>query len=267
MAQSTPAPIAEKMCRTCLTSKPVGEFSPRRDGYGGGYASACRPCASAAKRDRYWADPGRRGAKRKEHWSAEEPPAAPDGQKWCARCSECRPLEEFARRRERASGRASWCKPCMRAYNRERYRSVPGFREAENARSRRFRAENPEYFVEWIDENRDLMRELWRGVSGRRRARKRGLPTENYTLAQLIERDGAFCVLCSRRLNMSVRRPHPLSATVEHLECLSWPESAGDVLANVAPSHLVCNIRRKDRPHPAAAAKRAELLAAGGATP
>lgn len=58
--------------------------------------------------------------------------------------------------------------------------------------------------------------------------------------------------------------PDPKVPTVEHLECLSWPDSAGDVLLNVSAAHYDCNNRRRDQPHPAAERKRAELLAATG---
>jgi hypothetical protein len=95
-----------------------------------------------------------------------------------------------------------------------------------------------------------------------RRARKRQLPTEPYKLADILARDGVDCVLCGKVLNLAVKSPHPMSATIEHLECLSWPDSAGDVLNNVGASHRHCNLRRNINPHPAAALKRAELLAA-----
>lgn len=96
----------------------------------------------------------------------------------------------------------------------------------------------------------------------RRRALRRALPAEPYALADIIERDGSSCVLCGEEIDLDLAWPHRRSLTVEHLECLSWTGSAGDVLSNVAVSHLTCNLGRSDRPHPAAARKRAELLAA-----
>jgi hypothetical protein len=135
-------------------------------------------------------------------------------------------------------------------------------RAKDKVRRARFRANNPDYLNQWIDANVELWREYGRGIASRRRARKRDLPAEPYTLTQLIERDGKSCVLCGQALNLAVPVPHPRAATVEHLECLSWPGSAGDVLTNVAVSHFRCNVQRKDRPHLAAARKRAELLTA-----
>ncbi len=112
----------------------------------------------------------------------------------------------------------------------------------------------------WQEANIELVRELRRRASSRRRARLRGLPVEVYTLTQLIERDGNRCVLCGSELDRDARWPDRQAPTVEHLECLAWPNSAGDVLANVSVSHLACNLSRSTSPHPAAARKRAELI-------
>lgn len=112
------------------------------------------------------------------------------------------------------------------------------------------------------ERNPEAAREKVRRANARRRARLRRLPVEEYSLAQIVERDGARCVLCGDDLDLDSIYPHPLSPTVEHLECLSWPDSAGDVFSNVGAAHARCNFKRGDRPHPAAARKRAELLAA-----
>ena len=80
---------------------------------------------------------------------------------------------------------------------------------------------------------------------------------------QILERDGTDCVLCGGELDLDAVYPEPLAPSVEHLECISWPDAtAGDVLSNTGVSHWQCNNERRDRPHPAAARKRAELLAA-----
>ncbi len=108
----------------------------------------------------------------------------------------------------------------------------------------------------------DLVAENRRRAASRRRARVRGLPVDLYTLEDLLERDGTKCVLCGEELDLTTAYPEPLAPTVEHLECIVWPGSPGDVLSNVAVSHWDCNNKRRTRPHPAAARKRAELLTA-----
>jgi len=115
----------------------------------------------------------------------------------------------------------------------------------------------------WYAANTDLARAASTINARRRRARLRDLPVEPYTLADILERDGTVCVLCGEELDLNTAWPDPLSPTVEHLECIAWPDSAGDVLSNVALSHYTCNCRRSKNPHPAAARKRAELLASG----
>lgn len=114
----------------------------------------------------------------------------------------------------------------------------------------------PHYRALHFQENREQGRAWVR----RRQMRKQALPSEVYTLTDIIVRDGTDCVLCGEPLELDARWPNLRCATVEHLECLSWPDSSGDVLANVAASHLTCNAARRDRPHPRAAVKRAELL-------
>lgn len=114
----------------------------------------------------------------------------------------------------------------------------------------------------WREANAEKVRVMSAEAGRRRRARLRELPAERYTMADIIDRDGDLCVLCGEPLDLGAPWPSPLSPTVEHLECISWPDSAGDVLTNVAASHYTCNCRRHDNPHPAAACKRAELLAA-----
>lgn len=106
----------------------------------------------------------------------------------------------------------------------------------------------------------NLRRTQARINSQRRRARKLALPVEKYTIVDILMRDGDDCVLCGEPLDLDTAFPDPRSLTVEHLECISWPRSAGDVLANVAAAHYLCNVRRCNRPHPAAARKRVELI-------
>lgn len=112
----------------------------------------------------------------------------------------------------------------------------------------------------WRAANSERVAEINRGISRRRRARLRSLPTEPYTVEDILDRDGALCVLCEEEMDFAAHWPDPQAVSVEHLECLSWPGSAGDVLANVALAHFGCNNRRRAGFHPLAAAKRAVLV-------
>ena len=287
MAKPTPVYVGCKPCKTCKRVKPLSEFS--RIGMGlRAICDSCRceaapttrtcikcgetkplaafeasgllrrvchdPCVLSSKRERYWADPKRQGRPRPAPRKS-----APAGLKWCTKCSECKPLDAFPRSNRGRHG--SWCKACVARHNREQYKR-PEIRADRRARWDKWHAENPNWAARWRAANLDRARENVRRNQARRRARLRGLPVEPYTLEQLLERDGTLCVLCDEELDLDAAYPDPLSVTVEHLECISWPESAGDTPSNVALSHFTCNMQRGVDPHPEAARKRAELLEA-----
>lgn len=298
MPQDTPAPFEVKTCRgACGECKPVSEFYPNYGPGATGYWSRCKACVSAERTARN---------------AARRPPAlppAPDGQKRCTKCAECKPLSEFGRK---GNGLKARCKACIADIQRESLKD-PDRRAKHRTACKRWLAQNPDSAAqiqrrsreknrdvnlercrewgraetgrEWrrayLKNNRDrinaqararrvanpeMVRENTRRGNARRQARKMNLPVAPYTRAELRERDGDDCVLCGEALNFAVRTPHPMSVTVDHLECLSWPDSAGDVPSNVALAHRTCNLQRHNRPHPAAAAKRAVLLAAEALT-
>lgn len=194
----------------------------------------------------------------------------------CPKCWIVKDASEF--------GRGSLCDPCHSAKfkaiqarwyekNREEVlahqKANPRDPERRRQTDREWYAKNRERAravkATWRANNPERAAEKDRATSRRRRARLRALPTEPYTVEDLLERDGTVCVLCEEELDFSARWPEPRAVTVEHLECLAWPDSPGDTLANTALACFECNIRRGDRPHPRAAAKRAALLAEAAA--
>lgn len=76
----------------------------------------------------------------------------------------------------------------------------------------------------------------------RRRARLKGVESEPYTTDEIAQRDGFRCGLCRRDVNMSLRRPHPRSSSIDHIVPLS--KGGDDTRANVQLAHLDCNIRK-----------------------
>lgn len=229
MGQSTPVPHGYKRCSRCKRVKPLSEFST--NGYMKGPRAACKRCTADRARDRYRNDPGVRDRAREYRaWYYQQ-----NRESIIASALEYEKRNPVDPTYRREKSRA-WAKA-----NPDRYRG----------NTDRWRRENPE---------RDL--EIRRRASSRWRAKTRGLPSAPYTEAQLLARDGTDCVLCGEALDLDAAWPHLRSPTVEHLECLSWPNSAGTVLSNLSMSHWDCNNKRKNRPHPAAARKRAELLAA-----
>jgi hypothetical protein len=234
------SPEGMKRCGRCQRVKTTDEFGYDRDRKDG-RRSTCKPCVAEISRLRYQ-DPAVRAKHKvlRDRWRAENPTYF---------------RETYLENREQRIAAAT-----------EYAKRNPVDPAVKRARDRKWYArtadERRAVKDAWKAKNADLVREIQRRGSSRRRARVRELPVEPYTVEDLIARDGTDCVLCGYGLNFAVQHPHPMSVTVEHLECISWPDSAGDTLSNTGLAHFSCNIRRGDRPHPAAARKRAELLAA-----
>lgn len=248
-----PIPVVDgrKLCGDCGENKLLTDFTPRGKGK---YRRECRVCKLKAEQARR-ESPEHRGAwlaRRKAHYQGNREAIREASNAWRRERDAADPAAAKARRRVHYLANREKCyadAAKWRAANVERHRA--------NARSwaARHRAENL-----------DHVREVGRRAMGRRRARLRGLPSEPYTLVELLERDGTDCVLCGNPLNLTASYPDPNAPTVEHLECLSWPgATAGDTPSNCGVSHWGCNNARRDKPHPAAARKRAELLAAEAA--
>lgn len=93
--------------------------------------------------------------------------------KRCPRCGETKRLTDYS-----TSGTtrlASYCKPCMAAYNRGRYLADP---ERVRAQQRQWAREHPAANQAWrnryVETNRSAMRVMWRCVAAVYRAVKNG---------------------------------------------------------------------------------------------
>jgi 5-methylcytosine-specific restriction endonuclease McrA len=92
-------------------------------------------------------------------------------------------------------------------------------------------------------EEREAARQaMWQRKNRRRRALKRKAKSERYDLAEIAERDGFTCGICSTPVNMLLRRPDRWSPTIDHVV----PIAAGgdDTRANVQLAHFGCNSRK-----------------------
>src|SRR3712207_2794673 len=112
-----------KFCKDCGGYRPVSEFS-RNARSRDGLAFYCRQHLSERSlrsREAHRAKPrGRRQA-----------PAAldvPTGHKWCPDCEVVKPLSDFVRTRQNASGYSSYCKPCHNARSRSSREKAGGSR-------------------------------------------------------------------------------------------------------------------------------------------
>lgn len=82
-------------------------------------------------------------------------------------------------------------------------------------------------------------REHWQAKNRRRRALLRNAVSEPYMLAEIAERDRLRCQLCRRKVDMTLKAPHPMSPSIDHLVPLS--EGGDDTRANVQLAHRRCN--------------------------
>lgn len=160
-------------------------------------------------------------------------------------CTECheRPIEYRIVAR---------CKKCHWRIKSQAYYQV--HKNSISARTRQYRLDHPGYDTEskrvYREKNQELCQErtaLWRqrtpwkhaGYEAKRRAQKRQVPCEDFTVMDIINRDGWKCWLCSRDVTIE-------QASIDHVIPLSL--AGPHILGNVRLAHLLCNIRRGNRP-------------------
>lgn len=73
----------------------------------------------------------------------------------------------------------------------------------------------------------------------RRRALKRGVSTEPYTIAEIAARDRYRCGFCRKQVAMTKIVPHPKSPVIDHIIPLA--DGGDDTRANVQLAHFICN--------------------------
>lgn len=77
-----------------------------------------------------------------------------------------------------------------------------------------------------------------------RRARKRGLPWEDYHWDDVVKRDGTVCYLCETEFDPELDHGLPWSPSVDHVIPLDDPHCPGDLFSNVKIVHEICNSRK-----------------------
>lgn len=100
------------------------------------------------------------------------------------------------------------------------------------------------------------------------RARRLGVPWENFTREEVFERDGWVCSLCGDPIDPELAHPHPRSASLDHV--VPMARGGGHVKANTAAAHLVCNLSKGARVDASLARPTALAVATpstGGGTP
>lgn len=119
--------LPEKRCRDCGQVKPAAEFWRRKQSPDG-LALYCRECFGLRNAANYRKTQAAIG---KETRVYRRHSAVPDGMKYCARCGEIKPIDDFGSNRAEPSGRASYCRPChnraMAEIRAKKHGSVRGY--------------------------------------------------------------------------------------------------------------------------------------------
>lgn len=190
-------------------------------------------------------------------------------QKQCKGCGIVKPLTDYHKVKTVADGRNSRCKECRNAEARAWRRENPEKQQAANDRWREANAEryaeiqrawdrankhrhaeyrknNPERVAEnlarWKADNRERVREYQR----RRRAAGYGGRAELLDAEALWSKHGGVCPLCATAIDRTLQWPDPMSPSVDHIQPLS--KGGLHTAENTQWVHLVCNLRKGDRP-------------------
>lgn len=110
-------------------------------------------------------------------------------------------------------------------------------------RNREYKAANPEKRRAYLKENPGYTIRH----NNRRRARRLGNGCEPYTIQQVLDLWGAICHICEEEIDLSLPRQVGKKGWqrgfhLEHLVPLS--RGGSDTLANVKPSHALCNMEK-----------------------
>ncbi|MGP4028028.1 endonuclease VII domain-containing protein [Actinomadura sp. 3N407] len=105
------SPMTSKRCPDCHQVKPVKDFSKRRASPDG-LAPYCRECYGLRNAASYRKRQARQGKEAREY---RRHSAVPDGMKYCPRCQEIKPFDEFGKNRSNKSGLTAYCRPCHTA--------------------------------------------------------------------------------------------------------------------------------------------------------
>lgn len=107
----------------------------------------------------------------------------------------------------------------------------------------KWRAANPEAakakMSEWIAANPGRWTELTRAYGGRRRARKAATQNGPVDLAQILERDGMICHICSGAIESM--------ADLHFDHVIPLAKGGPHTMENIAPSHAQCNMHKGAR--------------------
>lgn len=140
------------------------------------------------------------------------------------------------------------CEPCRIAGNKRVVDYDAEHPEARHNRSRKWHLNNPELSKGSGKKWREANPEKVAAKNRRQRAKKRGAPSEGYTLEQILALYGTNCHLCGNPIDLEAPRKPPaigweLGLHIDHVTPMSL--GGTDMLDNVKPSHARCNLAKR----------------------
>lgn len=196
--------------------------------------------------------------------------------KWCSKCDQTKPVEDFNKNSNRPDGYAHWCRGCANEANskykkanrakvsqaQREYRAAnpdkvaayyAAHKEELNKKSRDHYAANKERYREnydrWVTENKErwtAYRNEWSRKNGsghRDRAKRFGVKYTPINKTAIFERDEWICGLCGDPVDQAVPWPDLECATLDHVIPMSL---GGDhVESNVQLAHFFCNLLKR----------------------
>lgn len=97
----------------------------------------------------------------------------------------------------------------------------------------------------WIKNNPDKSKRIHADVMQRRRARLRGVESDNYNRLSIYNLYGGYCIVCNDKIDISVKHPNKACFTIHHIIPIS--KGGDNTSNNVAPAHFGCNILAGDK--------------------
>jgi len=166
----------------------------------------------------------------------------------CSKCKELKPLSLFHNKKDKNSGKASWCKECIsteakrhykankekilnqhRVYNQDNKEATKLQKQKHYQKNREKIREKPLSEERRVrDNNRkkeyrktEIGKRLGKKHSAKRRAVKNGCHYEEFDLKEIFERDGYMCQLCGKKTRSTFNKYHPLFPQIDHIVPLS----------------------------------------------
>lgn len=185
--------------------------------------------------------------------------------KTCTKCGEPKPLDAFAKDKQKRDGLTPRCKACRRADDR-RYMSSEASKEKARERLRRHMQtergqETRKRYVESTPEKQRAYKIAYRARHPdaarlyyeankiasyervmKRRALQRSVTVGDVDIARLWADARGICGICAEPINYALNFPDPMSRSVDHIVPLS--KGGTHEQANLQAAHLVCNIKK-----------------------